>query len=59
MFFFQMFRRRNEIAHENDRSHETSVQTDIRRDFVEVYINNIECIVNAVDERIEEKDLNI
>ena len=59
MFFFQLFRRRNEIAHQNDRSYETAVQTDITRDFVEVYINNIECIVNAVDERIEEKDLNI
>ena len=55
----ELFRRRNEIAHQNDRSHETAVQTDITRDFVEVYINNIECIVNAVDERIEDKDLNI
>ena len=52
----ELFRRRNEIAHQNDRNHATAVQTDITREFVETYINNIESIVTSIYTIIEEKD---
>lgn len=55
----ELFRRRNEIAHQNDRNHATAIQTDIEREFVETYINNIECIVAGIDEIIEEKDASL
>lgn len=53
----ELFKRRNEIAHQNDRSHATAEQTDITKEFVESYINNIECIVNAIHTIIDEKDV--
>lgn len=52
----QLFKRRNEIAHQNDRSHETAEQTDITKEFVENYIDYIICIVNAVYDVVEDKD---
>ena len=52
----ELFRRRNEIAHQNDRNHATAVQTDITKEFVETYIGNIECIVTSIYTIIEEKD---
>lgn len=52
----ELFRRRNEIAHQNDRNHATAEQTDITREFVESYISNIECIVAGVHAIVEEKD---
>lgn len=55
----ELFRRRNEIAHQYDRNHATAEQEDITKDFVELYISNIEHIVNAIYEIIEEKDADL
>lgn len=52
----QMFCRRNEIAHQNDRSHTSAVQNDIDRAYVEDYMKNVEKIVNAIYELALEKD---
>ncbi len=51
-----LFQRRNEIAHQNDRSHASAEQTDITKEFVEDYISKIESIVNAIQEIAEEVD---
>lgn len=51
-----LFQRRNEIAHQNDRSHASAEQTDISRSFVEEYILKIESIVEAIHKIAEEKD---
>lgn len=37
-----LFQRRNDIAHQNDRSHASAEQTDITKEFVEDYIGKIE-----------------
>lgn len=50
-----LFRRRNEIVHQDDRSHASAVQNDITREFVSDYISKIESIVNAIQEIAEEK----
>ena len=51
-----LFQRRNEIAHQNDRSHASAEQTDITKEFVEDYISKIESIVNAIQVISEETD---
>lgn len=51
-----LFQRRNEIAHQNDRSHASAEQTDITKEFVEDYISKIESIVNAIQVIAEETD---
>lgn len=51
-----LFQRRNEIAHQNDRSHASAEQTDISKDFVEDYIEKIQSIVDAIQKIAEEKD---
>lgn len=51
-----LFQRRNEIAHQNDRSHASAEQTDITKEFVEDYILKIESIVNAIQAIAEETD---
>lgn len=51
-----LFQRRNEIAHQNDRSHASAEQTDISKKFVEDYISKIESIVNAMQAIAEKKD---
>ena len=51
-----LFQRRNEIAHQNDRSHASAEQTPITKGFVERYINNIELLVNGIHEIMELKD---
>lgn len=43
-----LFQRRNDIAHQNDRSHASAKKQDITKEFVEKYITNIELIVNAI-----------
>lgn len=43
-----LFQRRNDIAHQNDRSHASVKKQDITKEFVETYITNIELIVNAI-----------
>ncbi|MBQ5445229.1 MAG: hypothetical protein IIT48_00985 [Lachnospiraceae bacterium] len=48
-----LFRRRNQIAHQADCSHETAVKIDIKREDVENYIADIEKIVIAISEEIE------
>ncbi|WP_289290185.1 HEPN domain-containing protein [Sporofaciens musculi] len=48
-----LFRRRNQIAHQADRLHETGEQIDIERETVETYLNNIEKIVNAIYNEIQ------
>lgn len=50
------FKRRNEIAHQNDRSHSTAEQNDITKEYVTEYISNIEKIVNAIYQIAVEKD---
>ena len=50
-----LFRRRNVIAHQNDRSHASAVQNDITKEFVSDYISKIEAIVNSIHEIAEEK----
>lgn len=52
----ELFQRRNEIAHQNDRSHASAVQIDISKDFVEDYILKVESIVNAIHQIAEEKE---
>lgn len=43
-----LFQRRNDIAHQNDRSHASAKKQNITKEFVEKYITNIELIVNAI-----------
>jgi len=51
----ELFRRRNAIAHQNDRSHASAEQNDITKDFVKDYISKIEAIVNAIHDLAKEK----
>ena len=51
----ELFRRRNMIAHQNDRSHASAVQNDITKEFVTDYIAKIEIIVNSIHEIAEGK----
>lgn len=51
-----MFQRRNEIAHQNDRSHATSEQNDITRKYVEDYLDKVERIGNAIVEILREQE---
>lgn len=51
-----LFQRRNEIVHQNDRSHASAEQTDITKEFVGDYISKIESIVNAIQIIAEETD---
>ena len=52
-----LFQRRNDIAHQNDRSHASAKKQDITKDFVENYITNIELIVNAIYDIALNKDV--
>lgn len=45
----ELFRRRNVIAHHVARSHSSSVQNDITKEFVLDYISKIEMIVNSIE----------
>ena len=51
-----LFRRRNEIAHQNDRSHASAEQNDITKEYVSDFISKIESIVNSIHEIAEETD---
>lgn len=55
----ELFQRRNEIAHQSDRSHASAEQKDITREYVEDYIGKIELIVNAIENIAVEKDTQI
>lgn len=52
-----LFQRRNNIAHQNDRSHASAKKQDITKEFVEKYITNIELIVNAIYDIAIENDI--
>lgn len=52
----ELFKRRNEIAHQLDRSHASAEQNDITKEYVEDYISKVEAIVNAIHDVAEEKD---
>lgn len=52
----ELFQRRNDIVHQNDRSHASAKQKDITKEFVEDYIVKIESIVNAIYVIATEKD---
>lgn len=54
-----LFQRRKDIAHQNDRSHASAEQTDITKEFVEDYIGKIEKIVNAIQEIAVQKDIPV
>ena len=43
-----LFRRRNIISHQNDRSHASAKQNDITKEFVSDCISKIEAIVNSI-----------
>ncbi len=51
----QLFKRRNEIAHQIDRSHESAEQNPISKEFVETYMNQIKSIVDAIHTLASEK----
>lgn len=51
----QLFERRNIIAHQNDRSHESAVQNPITREYVEECIGNVESLVTAIHTIAAEK----
>lgn len=51
-----LFMRRNEIAHQNDRSHASALQNDISREFVADYVSKVEAIVTAIERIAERKD---
>jgi hypothetical protein len=50
-----LFQRRNNIAHQNDRSHASAEQTDITKEYVEDYIGKIEKLVGAMQAIAVEK----
>lgn len=54
-----LFQRRNDIAHQNDRSHASAEQTDITKVFVEDYIEKIEKIVSAIQGIAVQKDSSV
>lgn len=54
-----LFQRRNDIAHQNDRSHASAQQRDISKEFVEEYTGKIEAIVNAINDIAVEREEQI
>lgn len=53
-----LFKRRNQIAHQNDRSHASAKQEDISKEYVTYYFGCIEKIVNAIQKIAEKIDAN-
>lgn len=49
-----LFKRRNQIVHQADCLHETGTKIDIKREDVETYIDDVEKIVTAISEEIEQ-----
>lgn len=43
-----LFERRNAIAHQNDRSHESAEENEITRDYVESYVIQVEKLATAI-----------
>ena len=50
-----LFKRRNEIAHQNDRSHASAEQTDITKQYVDEYIASVNAIVLGIHKIAVEK----
>lgn len=51
-----LFRRKNEIAHQNDRSHASAKQNDITKEYVSDFLSKIEAIVYSIHEIATETD---
>lgn len=51
----EMYKRRNQIAHQNDRSHYSAEQNDVTKDYVSEYIDNVKRIAEAVQQIAEAK----
>lgn len=47
-FISQLFKRRNEIAHQNDRSHDSAIQNDIDKTYVQDNIETVKKIAEAI-----------
>lgn len=54
-----LFSRRNEIVHQNDRSHATAMQNDIDREYAEKYLEDIEKVVHIIHDIVTNKDKDI
>lgn len=52
----EIYKRRNQIAHQTDRNPPKTEKQDITRELVEMYINKIEELVEAIDKAIKNKD---
>ena len=52
----EIYKRRNQIAHQTDRNPPETEKQDITRELVEMYINKIEELVEVIDEAIKNKD---
>lgn len=52
----ELFKRRNEIVHQNDRSHASAEQADIKKDYVDEEISNVETLVLAMQSIADEKN---
>jgi len=55
----ELFERRNLIVHQNDRDHKTAIQSDISKDFVSQYLNNVELIAKTIIDIVKNKDKRI
>lgn len=47
-FIRKLFERRNTIAHQNDRSHDSAIQNDIDKDYVEYNIETMKKIAHEI-----------
>lgn len=52
----EIYKRRNQIAHQTDRNPPETEKQDITKELVEKYINKIEELVEIIDKDIEEKE---
>jgi hypothetical protein len=51
-----LYKRRNEIAHQNDRSHASAEQNDISKEYVQEKIQEIESFVSTIHTFALQKD---
>lgn len=52
----EIYRRRNQIAHQTDRNPPETEKQDIAKDLVERYIEKIKALVETIDEALKKKD---
>lgn len=55
----ELFKRRNEIVHQNDMSHALAIQNDINKDYVKQYISWVNFLVESIQEIVTKKDLHL